>query len=68
MMEMETNSTEQPTINLKIVAGEDLFETSIKQSNLLEDLTKNLKNLQEKANDALTKLVNNEKNSSKNGE
>lgn len=65
---MDTNSTEQPTINLKIVAGEDLFETSISQSNLLEDLTKNLKNLQEKANDALTKLVNNEKNSSKNGE
>lgn len=65
---MESNSSK---ITLKIIAGEgdkrEYFETSLPQSNLLEEVLQNLKSVKESANDVLTKLVNKEKNMDSNG-
>lgn len=65
---MESNSSK---ITLKIISGEgdkrEYFETSLPQSNLLEEVLQNLKNVKESANDVLTKLVNKEKNVDSNG-
>uniref|UniRef100_A0A336LHU2 CSON001852 protein n=1 Tax=Culicoides sonorensis TaxID=179676 RepID=A0A336LHU2_CULSO len=62
---MEISSNESKNIVLRLITGESnptvYYETSIAQNNSLDDLLQNLKKVKQSTNDALTKLVNQEK-------